>query len=204
MAAIVENTGNQVKNLKKGRRKNAHPHIDMTPMVDLGFLLLTFFVLTSTLSKPKAMEINMPVEGPQTRVSDKSTYTIILSSNNTVYWYQGQADFRNPEQLQRTDFSATGIRSVLLEKNGIAHSMITNLTAKIRKGEIDKDRYDSDKRKVMKRHSIMVIVKADDNAVYRNVVDMVDELQISDVGKYAIVDITDQEKEWIHTNYASR
>jgi biopolymer transport protein ExbD len=101
---------------KKVRAKKSSTHIDMTPMVDLAFLLLTFFMLTTTFSKPKTMEINMPVKDkPEVETKVNNAVTILLGDKDRIFWYFGE--FKPEEtQLEETNWSATGIRKILLEK----------------------------------------------------------------------------------------
>src|SRR4029079_35113 len=93
MAELGGGGGGGHKKGGKVRSKKASTRIDMTPMVDLAFLLLTFFVLTSTLNKPQTMEITMP-EKPKDetevpKVNEKDVLTIVLGENDKVYWYTG-------------------------------------------------------------------------------------------------------------------
>lgn len=101
---------------KKVRAKKQSTHIDMTPMVDLAFLLLTFFMLTTTFGKPKTMEINMPVkpenEDNQTLVNN--AVTILLSGDNKIYWYYGE--LKKETTLTPTSYAPDGLRKLLLEK----------------------------------------------------------------------------------------
>lgn len=152
---------------KKGgkvRSKKTSTRIDMTPMVDLAFLLLTFFVLTSTLSKPKTMEITLPEkpkEGDKPpEVNEKKVLTVVLGANDKVYWYVGITE---PE-AKREDFSKNGIRKVLLDKKSNIRDMI-------------------------------VLIKAMDESKYKNMVDILDEMTICNIQRYAIVDITSADKE---------
>src|SRR5438552_17723527 len=97
---------------KKVRSKKSSTHIDMTPMVDLAFLLLTFFILTTTFSKPKTMEINMPVKPDkpeeQQKVKDSLALTILLTANNKVVWYKGIGDDpTKPPETHIANFSLT-------------------------------------------------------------------------------------------------
>ena len=154
---------------KKGtkvRSKKTSTRIDMTPMVDLAFLLLTFFVLTSTLSKPQTMEITMP-ERPKPddvrpEVNEKKVLTLVLGENDKVYWYVGITD---PE-VKRVDFSKDGIRKVLIEKNSEIREMI-------------------------------VLIKAMDESKYKNMVDILDEMTICNIKRYAIVDVTSVDKDLV-------
>ncbi len=203
MAEIVESGGGGHKGGKKGRKKGRMPRVDMTPMVDLGFLLLTFFVLTSTFSKPQAMEINMPVPpdpknpSPPTKFDDKRTLTLLLSEANTVYWYAGVPDPKNPPVMEKTNLSKDGLEKMLLEKNASAYNMIMKLEQKLKEGTIDEVKFKTDKVKILKKKALLVIIKADELAKYKNMVDILDEMQIINAGTYAIVDITKEELEWM-------
>jgi biopolymer transport protein ExbD len=164
MAEIQGGGGEGGKKGGKIRSKKSSTRIDMTPMVDLAFLLLTFFILTTTLSKPQTMEINMP-EKPKPddkppEVNEKKVLTVVLGANDKVYWYVGITE---PE-AKRADFSKDGIRKVLLEKKSEIRDMI-------------------------------VLIKAMDESKYKNLVDILDEMTISSIQRYAIVDITPADKE---------
>ena len=155
---------------KKGgkiRSKKSSTRIDMTPMVDLAFLLLTFFVMTTTLNKPQTMEITMPEkpkpEDPEPpKVNERDVLTIVLGENDKVYWYTGITD----PKIEVTNFSASGIRKVLQTK----------------KNEIPK---------------LVVLIKPSDKSKYKNMVDILDEMNISVIQRYAMVDITPTDEELI-------
>ncbi|MBK7856011.1 MAG: biopolymer transporter ExbD [Bacteroidetes bacterium] len=177
-------------------------HLDMTPMVDLAFLLLTFFMLTTTFSKPKTMEINMPVKPENEKDPQKinNAVTAILSDKHSVYWYYGEF---NPEltQLTKTDFSPEGIRKVLLDKNASTKKRVGELEDKLAKREIADSTFKRMKIDIQsEKQSLFVLIKTDDKAKYKDVIDMLDECQIASVGKYAVVDIMQKEYELIQ-NY---
>ena len=183
---------------KKVRAKKNSTHIDMTPMVDLAFLLLTFFMLTTTFGKPKTMEINMPIKDPNVEPSlVNNALTVLLSGDNKIYWYYGE--LKPDTKLTASDFSNDGIRKLILEKNSYAVESIKQLREEatkknipdtaLKRMEID---VKGDKR------ALMVLVKTDDKAKYKNVVDMLDELNITFVGKYALVDIGKQEYDLVN------
>jgi len=184
---------------KKVRAKKQSTHIDMTPMVDLAFLLLTFFMLTTTFGKPKTMEINMPVkpenEDNQTLVNN--AVTILLSGDNKIWWYFGEL---KPETaLTPTDYSPEGLRKLLLEKNAYAVDKIKQ----IREQASTNNLADTTQKRMEvevkgEKRSLMVLVKADDKAKYINVIDVLDELNICMVGKYALVDLTQKEFDLIN------
>ena len=205
MAEVNTGGGGGGKHEKK-RAKKSSTRIDMTPMVDLAFLLLTFFVLTSTFAKPKTMEINYPAkpkdDKEQIRVNNALTF--ILTKDDNIYYYYGQfyADgMPNPDgkpvtKLTKTDFSAEGLHKLLLDYNKPTIKAIDELTEKLKKKEIADTTY---KRLAVgekgKKEALTVLIKADDLAVYKNVIDVVDELNICNIGKYAVVDMGAKEND---------
>src|SRR5258706_5471257 len=121
------------------RAKRASTHIDMTPMVDLAFLLLTFFMLTTTFMKQSSLVITMPVKGPPSTVPITRTITILLTSGDRILWYMGEDDPNHPPQTTFADFTADGpasIRKVLLEKNRTVLSEIQMVKDSVAKGII--------------------------------------------------------------------
>ncbi|WP_276373422.1 biopolymer transporter ExbD [Chryseolinea sp. H1M3-3] len=150
----------------KVRSKKTSTRIDMTPMVDLAFLLLTFFVMTTTLNKPQTMEITMPEkpkqEDQQPMVNEKRVLTLVLGENDKIYWYLGITD----PKVNVTNFSNDGVRKILLRENGQIKDMV-------------------------------VLIKPADESKYKNVVDILDEMNISNIARYALVDITAVDKELI-------
>ena len=155
---------------KKKRRKKMSTRVDMTPMVDLGFLLITFFMLTTTFSKPQTMEINLPVkpkgeviEEQENSLKASKAFNIIVDGENRLFWYLG-LPHEPLEPLTETNYSADGIRKVLLEKNSTIQDMV-------------------------------VLIKPTNAAVYKNVVDILDEMNISNIKRYALIDITPDDLE---------
>jgi biopolymer transport protein ExbD len=183
---------------KKVRAKKNSTHIDMTPMVDLAFLLLTFFMLTTTFGKPKTMEINMPVkpDNEENKMEVNNAITLLLSDNDKIYWYFGEL---KPEtKLTPTDFSTDGVRKLLLDYNKNAVEKITSLREQANKtnlADTTLKRMEVDIK--AEKRSLMVLVKTDDKAKFKNVIDALDELNITMVGKYALVDIAQQEYDLI-------
>ena len=192
-----EGGGGHGKHDKK-RAKKASTRIDMTPMVDLAFLLLTFFVLTSTFNKAKTMEINFPAEekDPTKITKINNALTFIMTKDNTVYYYAGEFyaagndKGKPPTTLLKTDFSKDGLHKLLLDRNESTINAINKLEEQYKKKAIADTTY---KRKAIaekgKRDALTVLIKADDKAVYKNVIDVIDELNICNIGKYAVVDI---------------
>lgn len=185
---------------EKKRAKKSSTKIDMTPMVDLAFLLLTFFMLTTTFSKPKTMELNMPADPKniEDQPKVKNAITFLLTENNKVYWYYGE--FKPTEtKLEKTNFSKDGIHKILLEDyNKDVATRIMELEKKRDTHEIADTTF---KRLAVgikgEKKALMALVKTDDKATYGNVIDMLDELNVCYVGKYALVDISAPELELV-------
>ena len=194
MAEIAEGGGH--KGGKK-RAKKQSTRIDMTPMVDLAFLLLTFFVLTATFSKPKSMELTFPV--PPDNIVDqppiKKGITFLLSKDDRIFYYEGEFKPTDSEKgpkttLSELNFSQESLRKYLLEKNKEMQDQVKDLIAKHDKGQLPDTTF---KRMVRERKadkdSYTYLIKTDDQATYKNVIDVIDELNYNVVGKYVMVDI---------------
>lgn len=187
---------------QKQRAKKSSTNIDMTPMVDLAFLLLTFFMLTTTFSKPKTMELNMPVDptNEENRQKVNNALTFLLSGDNQIYYYYGELK-PGETTLEKTDYSKDGVRKLLLKYNDWTKNQIQELE----KQRINRQIADTTFKRLAvtakgDKRALMALVKTDDKATYKNVIDMIDELNIAYVGKYALVDIAAPEMELI-TNF---
>jgi len=190
----------------KKRAKTLSTRIDMTPMVDLAFLLLTFFVMTSTFNKAKTMEINFPADEPDKEKQQKvnNALTFIMSKDNSIYYYYGEffpANNKNGKpatELTKTDFSKDGLHKLLLDKNKSTVEAINKLSEQLKIREIADTTY---KRLAVNakgdKTALTVLIKADDKAVYKNVIDLIDELNVCQVGKYAVVDMMPAEFELV-------
>ena len=181
---------------EKKRAKKASTKIDMTPMVDLAFLLLTFFMLTTTFSKPSTMEITMPVKDD--KVPEKATnnaVTIILSEKDQIFYYFGE--LKETTVLEKTNFSADkGIRKLLTDANKRTIAEVKQLENKFKSKQLNDSTFKKQRNTLRgAKEALAVIIKTDDKAKYRNVVDMIDEMSIAEVGKYALVDISPLEKQ---------
>jgi biopolymer transport protein ExbD len=200
----------------KKRAKKAAPHLDMTPMVDLMCLLITFFMLTTAFSKPKVMEITMPEEdttkktGPIKTVSQERVLNVLLVGKDQVFWYAGAISEETPNpKVTKTDFGPNGLRDLLLNRNKKVFTAIKDLKDKVLRGELKMaDSTLSRKIKDIKRTNLqndkkcpMVFIKASDKAKYRNVVDVIDEMAITNIAGYFIVDITSEEKALLEKQY---
>lgn len=178
---------------KKVRAKKSSTHIDMTPMVDLAFLLLTFFMLTTTFGKPKTMEINMPIKDPTVKQQEvNNALTLLLGADDKINWYFGEL---KPEtKLETTDFSSNGLRKLLLDYNKRAFQRIQDLRKQADATNMADSTYKRMEVEIKgSKEALMVLVKTDDKAKYKNVIDVLDELNITMIGKYALVDLAEQE-----------
>jgi biopolymer transport protein ExbD len=199
----VNTEGSGSKKGKKKGSKKVSTRIDFTPMVDLGFLLITFFMLTTTMIKPQTMEIAMPSkeklpEEEQTKVKASRAITIILGKNNKVFYYEGTRENDVDPTVQTTDFSSNGIRKFLIERNYDVISKVEDLKAKESSKQLSAEEFDKQKLDIMgDKKAPIVIIKATDEATYKNLIDILDEMSICNIGKYAIVDLSDYDKELI-------
>jgi len=162
----VSDSGGHKKGLgvKKSKKKSAR--VDLTAMVDLGFLLITFFIFTTTMAQPSAMDLNMPKDTEQdkdkNKLKESGALILMLGKGDVVYWYEG---------LDATALQPTGykdIRNVILSK-----------------------------KKRTKADDFMVVIKPMEDATYKNTVDILDEMKINVVERFALVDISPQEVELV-------
>lgn len=156
------------QNGKPRARKKAF-RLDMTPMVDLAFLLLTFFMLTTTFSKPTTMELAMPAKGVATAVPGSKALTLILGKHNQVHYFYGVNEAGAAPTLHTTDYSAHGLRQILLE---LQH----------------------------RQTGTVVLIKSDQESTYGNLVDALDEMNITNQKKYALTDLNRNDRELLRQN----
>jgi biopolymer transport protein ExbD len=168
MAEVQQGGGGGGKKDGKVRAKKQSTKIDMTPMVDLAFLLLTFFILTTTFNKPKTMEVNMPdkVDNPdqQTRINERDILNLVLAEDNKIYWWVGLEP-----PVNETNYSANGVRRVVLEQ-------------------------------LQANPKMMVLIKPKDKSRYENMVTILDEMDITDTKRYAIVEYSPDDEAIITGN----
>jgi len=170
---------------KKGgkvRSKKSNAKVDLTAMVDLAFLLITFFMLTTSLSKPQSMDLGLPdkeddkTKDKPIKVDQVRTLTFILGKDNKIKWYHG---------LLEAPETGGGPSNGVYGKNGIRKEILKRITSIIQAT--------GDKKKGM-----IVIIKPTKKSTYRNLVDILDEMAICDVPTYAIVnDITPEEQKLV-------
>ena len=196
------------------KQKKINVRVDFTPMVDMMMLLITFFMLCTSLAKPQTMELSMPSNDKNMTDQDKSvtkasyTITIYVAGNNKIYYVAGLPKYDDPSTLKETTWGKDGIRKVLiqhttedntqpvlevmkakaeldLKKEQMPDSVYSKELSQIKRGEINGQ----------KIQTMTVIIKATDKASYKNVVDALDEMQICSSGKYVLDKISkDDEK----------
>lgn len=211
MAEIIQEE--KQKGGKKKPKKHS-THIDMTPMVDLMCLLITFFMLTTAFSKPKVMDIALPekikknekVEPP--KIAESRTLNVILGPEDKVLWYIGKAD--SPETappLQVTDFSDAGIRQVLLDRNRALFKKIDDFNKQVLRGEIEikQDSVASVIKKIKTDDDTgpIVLIKFYKTSRYKNLVDIIDEMSIVGIARYIFTDISWVEEKMVETAMAA-
>ena len=207
----------------KSKQKKMDVRVDFTPMVDMMMLLITFFMLCTSLAKPQTMELSMPSNDKnltdQDRTVTKESYTITIycTADNQLYYVAGLIKPENPKCLVKTNWGAKGIRSVIInhttedgttptidvmkakqkldaEKDNSAKKMSDSVynqrLAQIKAGNIDGKRI----------NTLTIIIKATDNATYKNLVDALDEMNICSIGKYVIDKINDQDLKLLEVN----
>jgi len=189
---VNDQSGSKKKQFKKHSTK-----MDMTPMVDLAFLLLTFFMLTAIFSKPLALELNMPDSKGDTDRWDPKTVTILIDEDQKLYYYQGEFDAKNRSSLHPSGFYTNGIRHDLIDLNQKLVNVVSKLETQLQNGVITEEEYKTQLDKEMHNrdnNGIRVIIKPTDNASYESVVSLIDEMKICNIVNYALVDITIEEE----------
>lgn len=141
------------------RNKKASSSVDLTPMVDLGFLLITFFIFSITMSQPKSMKLIVPKDSKEpVNVKNSGALTLLPGKNNLVWYYFGM----KPSKLEYTTYKDVG--KIILEK---------------KKSTLPED--------------LFIIIKPGEDATYKNTVDILDEMNINDIPRYAMIDQTPEE-----------
>lgn len=193
----------------KKRAKKGSTRVDMTPMVDLAFLLLTFFVLTSTFSKPKIMSLVYPAKQDK-EVKNEDIQKInnaitFLLSDDRIFYYQGEFYKKDnekgekPTSLEETTFGYSGVRKLLADLNSYVLVGKNELKAKLDSKMIKKSEYLEGIKELKKNNeALKVLIKTDDLATCRNFIDLIDELRINEIGVMAPVEMMPEELELVN------
>ena len=192
MSEIAQNN-NQGK--KRGRSRKMSTRVDFTPMVDLGFLLITFFMLATTLSKPQTMEVALPSkdkvsEADQLKIKASRAITILLAKDSKVYYYEGTRENDIDPVLNQTDFSPNGIRQFLIKKNYDIMVRIRDLRTEQTSKKLSDKEFEKLKSEIIdNKKAPIVIIKGTEDASYQSLINILDEMAICNIGRYAVVDI---------------
>ena len=207
----------------KSKQKKMNVRVDFTPMVDMMMLLITFFMLCTSLAKPQTMELSMPSNDKNLTDQDKTvtkesyTITFYCTADNQLYYVAGQVKPEDPKCLKKTTWGAKGIRSVIFNhqtEDGTQPAK-TVMEAKAR---LDKEKDNPNKKMPdsiysqrlaqikagiidgQKINTLTIIIKATDNSTYKNLVDALDEMQICSIGKYVIDKVNDNDLKLLKEN----
>ena len=204
---------------KESKQKKMNTRVDFTPMVDMMMLLITFFMLCTTLSKPQAMQLTMPSNDKNVQEQDKSatkashTITLILAGNDKIYHIDGLPKYDDPTCLKETTWGKDGIRKVLMShvtEEGIAPvAKIMLAKQKLDEKKIKYNMPDSLYQKELaeikngnldgeKVPKLTIIIKPLDTASYKNMVDALDEMQICSIGTYVIDKISEDDQKLLN------
>ncbi len=194
---------------KESKQKKMNVRVDFTPMVDMLMLLITFFMLCTTLSKPQTMELTMPSNDKNQNEDNKNeskaseTVTIYVAADNKIYYGSGIPEYTNVNWLKETTWGNEGLRKVLREhatENGTRPVERITLAVKELNAAKAKDPkmypdsiYQKELSKIKggelkdgKIPTLTIVIKPTDNATYKNMVDALDEMQILNIGTYVI------------------
>ena len=196
------------KNLSK--QKKMDTRVNFTPMVDMMMLLITFFMLCTTLAKPQAMQLTMPSNDENVQNEDKSvtkashTITLYLGANDRIWYIAGLPNYEDPSCVKETSYGAQGIRKVLMEHtteegiNPVARIMLAKKELDAKKTEYNSKMTDAQYQEQLSRlkkgelpngekvPTMTVIIRPLDTASYKNMVEALDEMLICSIDKYVI------------------
>jgi hypothetical protein len=194
----------------KNKQKKQTLRVDFTPMVDMNMLLITFFMLCTSLVKPSTMNINMPSkdivdDSEKSKVRESGAVTIILGGENQLYFYEGMpkedgSSYADSSFLKTAPYGAEGIREVLLRKNSGTYELIQDLKEQKKKLEITEEQFREESKRIqdealnVKKIAPTIMIKPTDLSTYKNLVDVLDEMLICNIGAYAIIDVSDGER----------
>ena len=194
---------------KKGpgvkKAKKLSTRVDMTPMVDLGFLLITFFIFTATMSSPTTMDLNMPKETDkkedETKLKQSGALTVMLGKDDKIFYYEGELA-PDGSNFKTTTFK--GIRDEIInKKKEVIRTHVHDAKCEEIKQKA-KDRGEKDWETADLDRDFVVVIKPTDEATYKNTVDILDEMTINNVKRFAMVKISDTEKDLVKVTEGSK
>lgn len=208
MSAEVQESGN--KKGTRSKQKKMAVRVDFTPMVDMNMLLITFFMLCTTLIKPQTMELSMPsndkdiTDDQKSKVKASQAITLLLGDNDKLYYYEGEPNYQDYTSLKETTYGADGLRAFLLARNAGAVQQVNNLKQQKANLNISEEEYAKQLAEIKGgKDTPTVIIKATDGSSYENLVSALDEMLICQIGKYVITDIVEGD-EFLLKNYETK
>ena len=202
---------------KASKQKKMDTRVNFTPMVDMMMLLITFFMLCTTLSKPQAMQLTMPSNDQNLEKEDKSvtkasyTITLYLGGEDKLYYVEGLPEYENPECLKETTWGKDGVRKLLIEHitedgfSPVAKVMMAKKKLDEKKAQLGdkmtKEMYDKELSEIRngnveegKIQTLTVIIKPLDTSNYDNMVQALDEMLVCSIGKYVIDKVNEDDE----------
>jgi hypothetical protein len=202
---------------KKNKQKKQTLRVDFTPMVDMNMLLITFFMFCTTLLKPQTMNLNMPTkddvkEDEKQEVKESGAITFLLGGDNELYYYEGMPKdektgvdhYDDPEFLKILSYegeSENGLRSYLLKRNADLYRPTQELKMQLQRQEIPDSIFKKRSKELLDAAKNTpnvvvptVIIKPTDFSTYKNMVDVLDEMLVTNIGAYAIIDQQDGDR----------
>ncbi len=209
---------------KMSKQKKMDTRVNFTPMVDMMMLLITFFMLCTTLSKPQAMQLAMPSNDENMSKEDKSvtkasyTITLFLGADDKIYYVEGLPDYENPECIKETTWGKDGVRKLIIEHitedgfSPVARVLMEKKKLDAKKEQLgdkfkkeDYDKQLSDLRNGKSEaliaefgekgmQTLTVIIKPTDVSTYNNMVQALDEMLICSIGKYVIDKVNEDDE----------
>lgn len=163
-----------------GKQKKISVRIDMTPMVDLGFLLITFFIFTSSMNEPKAMNLFMPKDGPETSVAESGAFTVLIDKDAGIYYYEGLPD---EPGIKIKKSSLSEIRKELIRKKQEVIKNYKPDKACEEQAVANQTTIDDCRQKALN-----VLIKPTNDANYHAIVAMLDEMTINKIARYVLAE----------------
>ncbi len=201
---------------KESKQKKMNVRVDFTPMVDMMMLLITFFMLCTSLAKPQTMNLTMPSNDKNLQDEQKNeskasqTITIYVCGNDKIYHIDGIPNYDDPTCLKETTWGKDGIRKVLIEHvtedGSTPVQEVMAAKAKLDQKKLENPSqwpdslYDKELNKIKKGDidgqkvpTLTIVIKCTDESSYKNMVDALDEMQICSIGTYVIDKISDDD-----------
>lgn len=196
-------TGGDDSGHKKGpgvkKAKKLNTRVDMTPFVDIGFLLITFFIFTATMSAPTTMDLNMPKDtdkkDEETKIKQSGALNILLGKDNSLFYYEGELTSDNASQIFKSA-SFKEIRDVIIrKKKEVMDKYYPDPDCEAKAKAEGKSIDDACKQK-----DFFVVIKPTNDANYKGVLDILDEMTINKVARYALVPPFESELQLVHAS----